>query len=92
MGKTAQIVINLEPNLEEFVRDEVKRGSFSSGSEYVENILRERYEDDRIRQEQELADALAVGHEDIKAGRFMPLDEAFAKLRAELGLDKLRVK
>jgi Arc/MetJ-type ribon-helix-helix transcriptional regulator len=34
MGKTTQIVINLEPNLEEFVRDEVKRGSFSSGSEY----------------------------------------------------------
>ncbi len=43
MGEAVKVTVTLEANLEEFVRKEVARGSFTSSSAYIEAVLRERY-------------------------------------------------
>ena len=88
MKPAGQMTLTLTGELEKFVRDEVKRGAFASSSEYVRDMLRERYlkERDRATKLESLDAALARGIADAEAGRAMPLDEAFKKLRAELDL------
>lgn len=88
MGEAAKITVTLEPRLEEYVRGEVARGAFKSSSDYIESVLRERYDDDR--RAQELEDELQKGIDDLEAGRSLSLDETFGSVYAELGLDKLR--
>ena len=88
MKPSGQMTLTLTGELEQFVRDEVRRSAFASSSEYVRNLVRERYikqreETDKIKA---LDDALARGIADAEAGRTMPLDEAFRRLRAELNL------
>jgi antitoxin ParD1/3/4 len=82
------MTLTLTKELEQFVRDEVQRGAFASSSEYVRDLVRERYvkERDRAAKLQTLDAALARGIADAEAGRTMPLDEAFKRLRAELGI------
>lgn len=88
MKPTGQMTLTLTGELEQFVRDEVKRGAFASSSEYVRDLVRERYlkARDRAAKVQALDAALARGIADAEAGRTMPLDEAFKRLRAELDL------
>ncbi|MBB4195805.1 putative addiction module CopG family antidote [Rhizobium aethiopicum] len=62
MGEAAKITVTLEPRLEEYVRDEVARGAFKSSSDYIESVLRERYNDDR--RVPELEEELQKGIED----------------------------
>ena len=88
MKPAGQMTLTLTSELEQFVRDEVQRGAFASSSEYVRDLVRERYrkERDRAAKLQALDKALARGIADAKAGRVMPVDEAFRRLRAELDL------
>ena len=43
MKPAGQMTLTLTPELERFVRDEAREGSFASSSEYVRNLVRERY-------------------------------------------------
>ncbi|OWV86390.1 hypothetical protein ATY78_23300 [Rhizobium sp. R635] len=88
MGEAAKITVTLEPRLEEYVRDEVARGAFKSSSDYIESVLRDRYNDDQ--RVHELEDELQKGIDDLEAGRTLSLEDAFNGVYAELGLDKLR--
>ncbi len=76
----------LGSQLEEVVQDLVDRGRYNSKSE----VLREgvRLVQERERRMAELDAALAKGIADADAGRVMPLDEAFDRLRTELKLPK----
>ena len=89
MKPAGQMTLTLTEELEQFVREEARRGAFASNSEYVRNLVRERYlqERDRAARLKALDEALARGIADAEAGRAMPLDEAFRRLRAELKRD-----
>lgn len=84
MSEGLKITVTLEPEIEDFVRAEVERGPFDSASDYVEDLIRERRERDLARRKLDVE--LQKGIDDIEAGRFLPLDEAFAEVRARLGL------
>jgi antitoxin ParD1/3/4 len=88
MKPAGQMTLTLTRELEQFVRDEVKRGAFASSSEYVRNLVRERYqrERDRAAKLTALEAALTHGLADAEAGRTVSVDEAFARLRRELNL------
>lgn len=88
MKPAGQMTLTLTRELEQFVRDEARRGAFASSSEYVRDLVRERYLKARDRAEKlnALDAALARGLADAEAGRVMPLEEAFERLRAELDL------
>ncbi len=88
MKPAGQMTLTLTSELEQFVKAEVKRGAFASSSEYVRDLIRERYLQDRDRTAKlrDLDAALARGIADAEAGRTVPLDEAFRRLRAELTL------
>ncbi len=86
-GKT-EIAVQVDPQMEEFILKEMKRGSFPSASAYVAALLHERFEDEQALQtlEQELDRGLA----DIEGGRVTSAEEAFDSVRAELGLKRRR--
>ncbi|RIK88800.1 MAG: type II toxin-antitoxin system ParD family antitoxin [Hyphomicrobiales bacterium] len=86
MKPAGQMTLTLTEELERFVRDEVRRGAFASNSEYVRNLIRERYLQEREREARlnALDEALARGIADAEAGRTMPLDDAFRRLRETL--------
>lgn len=90
MKPQGQMTLTLTPELEQFVREEAKRGAFASNSEYVRDLVRERYlkENERVAKLKGLDAALARGIADAEAGRSMPVDEAFRRLRAELKLSE----
>ncbi|HEY5793807.1 MAG TPA: type II toxin-antitoxin system ParD family antitoxin [Bosea sp. (in: a-proteobacteria)] len=90
MKPQGQMTLTLTPELEQFVRDEAKRGAFASNSEYIRDLLRERYlkESERAAKLKALDAALARGIADAEAGRVIPVDEAFRRLRAELKLSE----
>ncbi len=92
MKPAGQMTLTLTSELEQFVRDEVRRGAFASSSEYVRDLVRERYlkERDRAAKLKALDAALLRGIADAEAGRTIPLDEAFRRLRAELDLPDQR--
>jgi antitoxin ParD1/3/4 len=86
MKPAGQMTLTLTRELEQFVREEVKRGAFASSSEYVRDLVRERYlkERDRAAKLMALDEALARGIADARAGRVAPVEEAFKRLRREL--------
>lgn len=88
MKPAGQMTLTLTPELERFVREEVRGGAFASSSEYVRDLVRERYLKvrDRAAKLQALDSALARAIADAEAGRVIPIDEAFQRLRAELEL------
>ncbi|WFU05850.1 type II toxin-antitoxin system ParD family antitoxin (plasmid) [Rhizobium sp. CB3171] len=88
MKPTGQMTVSLTGELEQFVREQVRTGAFASSSEYIRNLVRERYNQQRDRAERlkALDEAFARGIADAEAGRTMPLDVAFKRLREELGL------
>src|SRR5450432_559327 len=45
MKPAGQMTLTLTEELEQFVRDEVRRGAFASSSEYVRTLVRERSEE-----------------------------------------------
>ncbi len=84
MKPAGQMTLTLTAELEQFVRDEVERGAFASSSEYVRNLIRERYVKERDKAERlaALDAALARGIADADAGRVHPAEEVFAELKA----------
>jgi antitoxin ParD1/3/4 len=88
MKPAGQMTLTLTGELEQFVRDEVKRGAYATSSEYVRDLVRERYlkQRERAERQQALDAALLRGIADVEAGRTQSLDEAFVKLRQELDL------
>ena len=92
MKPAGQMTLTLTEELERFVREEARRGSYASNSEYVRDLIRERYvqERERAKKLKALDDALARGIADAEAGRVTPLDEAFKRLRVSLNLTEAR--
>ena len=90
MKPAGQMTLTLTSELEQFVSEEVRKGAFASSSEYIRDLVRERYlkERDRTAKLQALDAALARGIADAEAGRTIPLDEALKRLRAELKLSE----
>lgn len=88
MKPAGQMTITLTDELERFVRSEVSEGAFASNSEYIRELVRERYRNkqDKDEKTKTLNAALARGMADSAAGRVTPLDEAFDKIRAEVGI------
>jgi antitoxin ParD1/3/4 len=88
MKPAGQMTLTLTSELEQFVRDEVKRGAFATSSEYVRDLVRERYlkQKERVERQQALDAALTRGIADVDAGRALPIDDAFKKLRKELNV------
>ncbi len=85
MSEGLKITVTLEPEIEDFVRAaEVERGSFGSPSDYVEDLIRELRVRDLARRK--LDAELQKGIDDIEAVRYLPIDDAFAEIRARLGL------
>ena len=64
--------VSLTPQLEDFVKDKVKSGRYHSASEVVREAL--RMLEERDRRLVELRKEIAIGLEDIEAGRVSPLD------------------
>ncbi len=87
MAEAVKVTVTLEPDIEDFVRDQTERGSFASSSDYIETVLRERFERERAREQ--LDAELQKGIDDIEAGRFMSIEEAFDSVYEELGLKRL---
>lgn len=88
MKPAGQMTITLTDELEQFVRSEVSEGAFASNSEYIRQLVRERY---RIKAERDeklkaLDAALTRGMSEADAGKVMPLKEAFRHIRETLGL------
>ncbi len=88
MKQAGQMTLTLTKELEQFVSDEVRRGAFASSSEYIRDILRERFlkERDNAEKLKALNAALARGIADADAGRVTPVNEAFRRIKAALGL------
>ncbi|MDQ0448917.1 type II toxin-antitoxin system ParD family antitoxin [Methylobacterium aerolatum] len=82
------MTVTLTEELETFVRDKVREGAFATPSEYIRDLVRTRYlaEQDRTARLQALDAALAEGLADAEAGRLVPVGEAFARVRAALGM------
>ncbi|MCJ2014931.1 type II toxin-antitoxin system ParD family antitoxin [Methylobacterium sp. J-076] len=83
-----QMTVTLTGELERFVRDKVSEGVFATPSEYIRELVRTRYlaEHDRDARMRRVDAALAAGVADAEAGRLVPAGEAFARVRAALGL------
>lgn len=90
MKPDGQMTVTLTGELERFVRDEVRRGAYASSSEYIRDLLRERYLRDRDRENmvRTLDAALARGIADADAGRVVPVGEAFQRIREQLNLTR----
>lgn len=90
MKPAGQMTVTLTDELEQFVRSEVNEGAFASNSEYIRELVRERYRKkvDREAKLKALDAALARGLADAEAGRTKPLDEAFRQVRKALGLSE----
>jgi antitoxin ParD1/3/4 len=60
----------------------MRRGAFASSSEYIRNLVRERYqkERDRTAKLQQLGSAFTRGLADVEAGRVVSIDDAFRRL------------
>lgn len=88
MKPAGQMTITLTDELEQFVRSEVSEGAFASNSEYIRELVRERYRKKVERDEKlkALDAALTRGMNEADAGRVMPLKDAFRHIRDTLGL------
>jgi antitoxin ParD1/3/4 len=88
MKPAGQMTLTLTPELEKFVRAEVKRGAFASSSEYVRELVRSRYQAAKgsAAREKAIDESILRGLADANAGRAVPAKAAFKKLRKELGV------
>lgn len=73
--------VEISPDLEKFVEQEVISGHFESPASVIEHALRLMQRD-----REEAVSGIKAGLADEQAGRVQPLDEAFADLKREQGL------
>lgn len=87
MKPAGQMSLTLTAELEQFVKNEVKKGAYASSSEYVRDLVRERYlrEKEKAEKWAALDAALDRGIADIEAGRYMEVEDAFKWIKSELG-------
>jgi antitoxin ParD1/3/4 len=80
--------VSLTPDLDDAIQRRIASGRYASQSEVIRAALRAlaRDEEERARKLASLDSALARGIADAKAGRVAPANEAFARIRKELGL------
>jgi predicted transcriptional regulator len=74
--------IEIPVDLQSFVSDQLRSGGFTSEQQVVAEGLRLL----KAEREETLA-GIRAGLADAAAGRFQPLNEAFADLRREFGLE-----
>ena len=88
MANVKKRSVSLTPDLDEAIQRRIASGRYASQSEVIRAALRvlERDEEERARKLAALDAAIARGIADAEAGRVMPLDDAFARIRKELGL------
>lgn len=88
MKPAGQMTITLTPELEQFVRREVEKGGFASNSEYIRDVLRERYLKVREREDvrQRLEASLMQAIKDIEEGKGLEIEDAFREVREKLNL------
>ncbi|MGX7703903.1 type II toxin-antitoxin system ParD family antitoxin [Methylobacterium sp. Gmos1] len=87
---SGQMTVTLTRELEQYVRDKVREGAFATPSEYIRDLVRDRYlaERDQAAKLKALDAALARGIADADAGCVVPVAEAFARIRAQLADDE----
>jgi antitoxin ParD1/3/4 len=78
------ISADLGPLLEDYVSQLVHKGRYNSMSEVLREGL--RLVQEREKRLEALDLAIARGIADAEAGRVIPIDEAFARLRSRLGV------
>lgn len=76
---------HLPEDLERFVLSKVKSGQFASSDQAITEAVRllQRHEE---AEEARVLQGIQQGLEDVRAGRTMPLAEAFAEIRRDLKL------
>jgi antitoxin ParD1/3/4 len=87
MANVKKRSISLTPDLDDAIQRRIASGRYASQSEVIRAALRvlERDEEERERKLAALDAAIARGIADAEAGRVMPLDDAFARIRKEVG-------
>jgi antitoxin ParD1/3/4 len=87
MANVKKRSISLTPDLDDAIQRRIASGRYASQSEVIRAALRvlERDEEEQARKLATLDAALARGIADAEAGRVMRLDDAFARIRKELG-------
>lgn len=79
------MTIHLPEQREQFVRDLVQSGRYTSEAEVIDKamrLLQEREEGEQAR----VLEGIRQGLDDMKAGRGRPADEVFADIRREFNL------
>ena len=87
MANVKKRSISLTPDLDDAIQRRIASGRYASQSEVIRAALRvlERDEEEQARKLAALDAAIARGIADAEAGRVMRLDDAFARIREELG-------
>jgi antitoxin ParD1/3/4 len=87
MANVKKRSISLTPDLDDAIQRRIASGRYASQSEVIRAALRvlERDEEERERKLAALDAAIARGIADAEAGRVMPLEDAFARIRQDLG-------
>jgi antitoxin ParD1/3/4 len=80
--------ISLTQEMEDAIQRRLATGRYASDDDVIRAALRvlERHDEERAQKLALLDDALSRGIADAEAGRVMALDEAFARIRREIGL------
>jgi antitoxin ParD1/3/4 len=88
MANVKKRSVSLTPDLDDAIQRRIASGAYASQSEVIRAALRllERDEEERTRKLAALDASIARGIADADAGRVMPLGDAFARIRKELGL------
>ena len=88
MANVKKRSVSLTPDLDDAIQRRIASGSYASLSEVIRAALRalERDEEERARKLAALDTAIARGIADAEARRVMRLDDAFSRVRKELGL------
>lgn len=87
MTSAKKRTISLTPDLDAAIQRRLATGRYASHNEVIRAALRvlERDEEEQARKFATLDTAIARGIADAEAGRVVPLEEAFARIRKELG-------
>jgi antitoxin ParD1/3/4 len=80
--------ISLTQEMEDAIQRRLATGRYASDGDVIRAALLalERHDEERARKLALLDDALSRGIADAEAGRVVPLEEAFARIRKEIGL------
>jgi len=88
MASAKKRSISLTPDLDDAIQRRVATGRYASRNEVIRAALGvlERDEQEQARKLAAFDAAIAHGIADAETGRTMPIEEAFARIRRELGL------